>query len=167
MKTDFKLSHRVDIRSDLQLPVFRYVLFDFQFSKLIYKGKLMALLQMLLLLIWCSYFCVFLLLDSPFFSSELRTSIDMLKSEFTVLGDVQDMMSDLLKAQFPMMMEEVVHRNTAAVIDSVGETSKQSDTTLEERIKTQVVSEVMQMLEAVSDEVVLRVGGLLNVEPPI
>ena len=80
---------------------------------------------------------------------------------------MREMLNDMLKAQLPVIMEEVVHRNTETVIDTVGETSKQSAASLESRIKSQVVAEVMQMLEAVSDEVVGRVGGMLNTEPPI
>ena len=97
----------------------------------------------------------------------MRTAIDLVKREAAVQSDMQEMLNDMFKAQLPDIVEEVVHRNTTTVIDTVGETSKQSAASLEQRIKSQVVAEVMQMLEVVSDEVVDRVGGMLNVEPPV
>ena len=103
---------------------------------------------------------------SPF-STQMRSSMDMSKRQNGMLREMEETLTDLMSGHLPGIMEEVVHRNTKTVISSVDQTSKKSVEDLQEKIKRQVVQEMFSLLEVATDDVVERVGAMLQVQQPV
>ena len=98
----------------------------------------------------------------------MRKVLTLLQHEQQAQQEMNSTMKDMVRQQLPDVMETIVHRNTDAVITSLGGTTAQSARDIEEHVHSRVVQEVMTMLESATDDVVTRVSDLMTFsEPPV
>ena len=97
----------------------------------------------------------------------MRNITDILIKGESVQSNLQDSLHDMVGAQLPKVMDEVVKRNTQSAVSEMGEASVQSARQLQETVKREVVSEVMTLLDAATEQVVGQVAQMLEETLPV
>ena len=102
------------------------------------------------------------------YRSRLKKAMSLLEQEKVAQEKMNIDMSEMVQQQLPDVMEGIVHRNTDAVITSLGGTTARSAREIEEHVHARVVQEVMTLLDNATDDVVARVSDLMSfAEPPM
>ena len=95
----------------------------------------------------------------------MKTAINLAKEEHELQHNLKDMVGEMFRAQLPVMMGEVVHRNSSNVISSVGQRSDRTMTDAQRTIQSQVTDEVMRLLDAAVDTIAERLANVLADQP--
>lgn len=104
---------------------------------------------------------------------QLKKVMESLEHHARSQIELSDMVKELVRQRLPSIMEDIVHKNSAEVIESIGGTSTRSAREIEDRVHQRVVEEVMHMLESATDDVVERISGMIGLpaiqeeEPPV